>query len=312
MKRIDNDGTTVTHTGFNLYLGIFTIFVTFAAVTITGCIQLGPKALFLVFPITISFIPTGFFLYIWYWRKSRGFLSCDRVSKFFLFGIIGVVPIVGIELLVSLLFDDTVEKDVEAKVTLTFWDFILSFFSAFLVASFWEELLKLSFAFLVTVDHNTDAPATVMVLTLAGTLGMATIETVGYVFTTAIIDGVEDSIFISILRSLLAITLHASTGTLIGSHIARRKFQIEKKNLLKVMAIPLLSHGLYDFLTMFGTDLANQNNNILWILPFITGVVVLDLILLLFANWQVKQLNKIFDNPYNAISQIDDISSTQL
>ncbi len=67
------------------------------------------------------------------------------------------------------------------------------------------------------------------------------------------------------------------------------------------MSIPLLVHGTYDFLTMFGDTIAKQGNNVMWILLFMFGVIVVDSCTFFYANWQAKQVQNTFTAQYNLI-----------
>jgi RsiW-degrading membrane proteinase PrsW (M82 family) len=225
-----------------------------------------------------------------------------------------VLPIIVIELAISYLFSLLIAKNVETRVSGTLWLVISDFFTSFVVASLCEEGEKLLFAVAVKVDEK-DTPYSVFILCVSATLGMATLETVGYTFSVAISEGLEDSFFTSIMRAVLAIPLHASTATLIGAAVGRycyigiyerllslrKKFHVENKSYLQIMILPLLFHGMYDFGTILGSSLYAQSRILLGI-SIISAVIVIDCVALALAFREAIHLDSACHHEYSLLS----------
>jgi hypothetical protein len=73
------------HVGLYVYSFVFIIFAALVTVVTVNAISLqSAAATLVVFPIVITFIPTFIVLYVLYWRRAKGFLTFDRVCKFYL------------------------------------------------------------------------------------------------------------------------------------------------------------------------------------------------------------------------------------
>ena len=78
---------------------------------------------------------------------------------------------------------------------------------------------------------------------LAVALGFAALENVTYVLN----EGGDGAWFLAIARALLSVPLHALTGALIGVGFARRSFLHEERGVVRVIWLPIVVHGTYDF-----------------------------------------------------------------
>jgi RsiW-degrading membrane proteinase PrsW (M82 family) len=124
----------------------------------------------------------------------------------------------------------------------------VALFMAFLVAGFCEESLKYV---LVRRMYNRPIytqPRGLVIVGLAGALGFATIENIGYVLSYGIVSAV--------VRAVVSVPLHALTGLIMGTKLAKHKYfpspgQIPLDNHLKLYAsivwLPILIHGCFNF-----------------------------------------------------------------
>jgi len=193
------------------------------------------------------------------------------------------------ELVMTKGFDKALESgqakekmDPLAFITLT------SVFSSFIVASLCEEILKLVCAILVRPEPQ-DAPYSVLCLSLSSAVGMATLENLGYVFNATKSQGIIAGAVTAIIRAFLSVPLHASTGTIIGADVARRKFHIEKKSIWKVLFIPILLHGMYDFFSFFMSQFYEiEHNSLIYLMGL--GVLSCSIAAIFLA---IRQINAV-------------------
>lgn len=88
-------------------------------------------------------------------------------------------------------------------------------------------------------------------------LGFATLENVLYVLTNS-------TAFTVILRAILAVPSHAFNGVFMGYYLGLAKAydinnqnKLSKKNLILSLVIPILSHGIYDYL-LYATSVSEM------------------------------------------------------
>ena len=118
-----------------------------------------------------------------------------------------------------------------------------AFFQAFVVAAFCEESLK----YLVAkhMEPSATNPYGLVLLSLSGSLGFAIFENIMYVFSSG-----KDALATAIVRAVLAVPLHATTGIIIGFNLAEDKYHGKKHGFFGTLAMPVLIHGGYDFFLM--------------------------------------------------------------
>lgn len=91
-------------------------------------------------------------------------------------------------------------------------------------------------------------PYGVVLFGLAAALGFAALENVTYVMGEKTDSA---SWALAVVRALLAVPLHGTTGALIGVGLARRRFLGDQtQTILRILVLPVLIHGLYDFVWM--------------------------------------------------------------
>jgi RsiW-degrading membrane proteinase PrsW (M82 family) len=147
-------------------------------------------------------------------------------------GILAVLPIILVErYLMSLMPDmDSVGR---------------AAYQAFLVAGTTEELFKFVALFLLvwrSPSFNEQFDGIVYAVFVS--LGFAAVENVMYVM-----DGGYQT---AALRAITAVPAHALFGVTMGYYlgIARRYVELRKAYLLRALLVPIILHGIYDFILM--------------------------------------------------------------
>jgi hypothetical protein len=123
-----------------------------------------------------------------------------------------------------------------------------NFFKSFFEAGLLEESLKLA-SISVFASHNVIAdPVAMMIYGLAAANGFAAFEAVSYLLNALTTGGVQGVAAVALVRALTAVPLHSITGVIIGGFLARKKFLKERYPVHRILLVPVLVHGLYDFI----------------------------------------------------------------
>ena len=141
-------------------------------------------------------------------------------------------------------------------------------YEGFVVAAFTEELLKyLAFFLLIWRNQNFNELFDGIIYAAFLSLGFAGVENVFYV-----IDSGTNGENIAVLRAFTAIPGHALFGVAMGYYLALAKFADRGKGLYLTLAIavPILLHGVYDFILMSGNNLL-----LLLFIPFVVFLWIL-------------------------------------
>jgi RsiW-degrading membrane proteinase PrsW (M82 family) len=134
---------------------------------------------------------------------------------------------------------------------------------AFFRAGFLEETLKyLSVCFIYRKDYVAD-PSALVLYAITAACGFALAENLEYVLSSASASS-EQAITTAIVRAVLSIPLHAGTGAIIGSLLARRRFvgrkvPSEHLGFCRIIVPPVLFHGCYDWF-MFAQPLGTAGS----------------------------------------------------
>jgi len=123
----------------------------------------------------------------------------------------------------------------------------IAFYDAFVVAAFTEESFKfMVFYLLIRKNHEFDERFDGIVYAVFISLGFAGVENIMYVFD----GGMGTGIF----RAFTAVPAHALFGVSMGYYFALSKFVSKntRLNLFKALAVPVVLHGIYDFILMTG------------------------------------------------------------
>lgn len=251
-----------------------------------ACVYIGfrtNKPLFGVLAL-LSVLPSVLIMYFMYWHSNSHEAELPLVCQLFLTGMVGSIPTALVESAI------TVYALKRIATNGLIWHILLGAAEAYLVAGLCEELLKYliaHYAMLNTGEFN--HPYGAVVYSLAGALGFATLENVGYVFTG---DG-RIGLVTALFRAALSVPLHATTGVLIGVSMAEKHWQIgEPKSIPQMLLVPILIHGTYDFL-LSPTDnprVAPLPDNLMYIFFVLCVMVVIGGIV--YAYFRVKELRE--------------------
>jgi len=122
-----------------------------------------------------------------------------------------------------------------------------AFYDAFVVAAFTEELFKFAVLFfLIRKSREFNERFDGIVYAVFISLGFAAVENVLYVY--------EGGLNVGLLRAFTAVPAHALFGVSMGYYFALSKFETESTNMnmFKALAVPIVLHGIYDFILMTG------------------------------------------------------------
>ena len=118
-------------------------------------------------------------------------------------------------------------------------------YNAFVVAAFTEEVFKyLAFYFLIWKNKNFNEFFDGIIYAVFISMGFALIENILYVF--------ESGHGVGVMRALTAVPGHALFGVAMGYYFGLARF-IETKsayNLKMALIVPVILHGIYDFILM--------------------------------------------------------------
>jgi RsiW-degrading membrane proteinase PrsW (M82 family) len=120
-------------------------------------------------------------------------------------------------------------------------------YTGFIVAAFSEELFKyIALFILIWRNKAFNEKFDGIVYAVFISLGFAAVENISYVF--------EYGQHAGISRAITAVPAHAFFGVAMGFYFGLAKFYPEKRTLLlvKSLFIPILLHGIYDFILMSG------------------------------------------------------------
>jgi RsiW-degrading membrane proteinase PrsW (M82 family) len=177
--------------------------------------------------ILLALLPTLLLLLFFYFRDKYEKEPLYILRRAFIYGVLIIVPVLIIEWVLSSL-----------PVNGAFYD-------AFIVAAFTEESIKFCAVFLLlyhSKEFNEQYDGIIYSVYLS--LGFATVENIFYV--------IEGGTSVAVLRLFTAVPAHALFGTFMGYYLGKYKFSPQKKPklILSALFVPILFHGLYNFLIM--------------------------------------------------------------
>ena len=196
-----------------------------------------------------SLAPIFIILFYIYLRDKYEKEPVGMLVKALLLGIVIVIPVIFVEQFLMSMMPQWA-KVAEAA------------YHAFVVAGFIEELFKfLALYLLVWKSPSFNEKFDGIVYAVFVSLGFAGVENVLYVM-----DGGMET---ALIRALTAVPAHAIFGITMGYYLgtARMYQELKDKYLLMALLVPILLHGIYDFILMVETG---------WLLLlFIPYVVIL-------------------------------------
>ena len=120
-----------------------------------------------------------------------------------------------------------------------------AFYTSFIVAGFTEELFKFLILYLLIWSNpNFNEKFDGIVYAVFISLGFAAVENVIYI--------AEGGLKVAMIRSVTAVPAHALFGIRMGYYfgIAHMYKELRKTFLLKALLVPVLLHGIYDFMLL--------------------------------------------------------------
>jgi len=149
-----------------------------------------------------------------------------------------------------------------------------AFYTAFMVAALVEESFKfIGLFYLIWRKKEFDEKFDGIVYAVFVSLGFAAVENVMYVY--------QGGVTVGLMRAITAVPAHALFGVAMGYYFGMAKFRPKKRSLflLKAFIVPVVLHGIYDFILMSGIH---------WLLVFF---VILMVGMYIFAFRRMKELN---------------------
>lgn len=169
--------------------------------------------------------------------------------------------------------------------------FLKTFYDAFLSAALAEEFSKFIILYWIIwkskeFDHHYDG----IIYAVFVSLGFALVENLMYVY--------KGGLSVAVMRAILAVPGHGLDAVIMGYYFSLAKFHSgkEKTNLLvKSIFVPVLFHGLYDFLLMYG---GNSNPS-----PLLILVLLISFTLLVIQTWRMglRKIRKYHKHDYEVI-----------
>jgi protease PrsW len=210
--------------------------------------------------VIISFIlavvPALFILRYYYKQDKKKPEPKGVVFKLFFMGMLGTIPILFLEALVS-----------QFKGLFVWHPLALAFFEAFVVAALCEEYIKYSIVKKYAYhDIHFDEEMDGIVYAVVASLGFACVENIIFV--------INHNFAVALVRGFTSVPLHALAAGLMGYYIGCAKFadsrKAEKLFFFKGLAIAILIHGLYDFIIFSQPVFGEASTLAIFILLFFT------------------------------------------
>lgn len=125
-------------------------------------------------------------------------------------------------------------------------------------------------------------------------LGFACFENILYVMQSGM-TSMDEGVRVALVRAILAIPGHLCDGIMMGYYLSMAKLasgnnnqQLKNKNLILSLVVPVIAHGIYDYL-LFACDAAENDMFLLLFFGFVVFFFI-------YSYNKVKQLSK---NTYN-------------
>ncbi len=183
-----------------------------------------------------SLAPIFIIAFYIYFRDKYEKEPLGLLIKAVVLGMLTVIPIIGVERLLVFIMPELGRVGEAA-------------YHAFLVAGTTEEAFKfLALYLLIWKSPSFNEQFDGIVYAVFVSLGFAAVENVMYVMDA----GYQTAA----IRAITAVPAHAIFGVSMGYYfgIAHRYSELRKSYLLRALGIPILLHGIYDFILMVEVD----------------------------------------------------------
>lgn len=190
-----------------------------------------------IYLLILALIPVGCFIGWIYYKDKYEREPPIKLVEYFVLGILVSILAIFIELYLSKLNN--------------FNGILSNIYTAFFVAALTEEGLKSIILIpMLLREKNFNEKLDGIIYSIFLSLGFATIENIIYLMRERI-----DLLFsLSITRGLISIPSHIMFAITMGYYISKYKFDKynKKKYLYFAVIIPILLHGVFDFILMIG------------------------------------------------------------
>jgi RsiW-degrading membrane proteinase PrsW (M82 family) len=141
--------------------------------------------------------------------------------------------------------------------------FLQSFFSAFFEAGIPEELSKwIIFYWLIKRAPHFDQYYDGILYAIFISMGFALVENLMYVYGTSVKEGYSAGLSVAALRAIMSVPGHMLFAVPMGYFLSLSKFEQGKeasKHIMLSLAVPILLHGLFDFILMYSSSIGETN-----------------------------------------------------
>ena len=192
-----------------------------------------------IYILILAILPISFFVG-WIYLKDRYEKEPPlKLIKYFLLGILVSIFAIILELYFSKL---NIFSGISGYI-----------YTAFFVAAFTEEALKSIILIPILLrDNDFNEKLDGIIYSIFLSLGFATVENIIYLMR----ERLDLSLELGITRGLISIPSHVMFAITMGYYISKYKFAKEdsekNKYLIYAIIIPILLHGVFDFILMIG------------------------------------------------------------
>jgi RsiW-degrading membrane proteinase PrsW (M82 family) len=209
--------------------------------------------------LIFSILPTVLILLYIYSRKKYEQEPKSMLFKAFTLGILSAIIIIIGALLTN----------ISIKAGGTVLD---AFIDAFFWAAIPEEVVKFIMLYLLIWNNkHFEERFDGVIYSVFVSMGFATLENILYVS--------QSGLDVAILRAITAVPAHALFGIAMGYYFSYAKFMLDrkKKYIFMSISIPIVLHGIYDFLLLWRVTLKENNLvfSVILLMLFLTFVLFL-------------------------------------
>ena len=190
--------------------------------------------------LMLGFLPAMVLFAFIYFKDRREPEPAGKLLKAFLFGVLSIPLTLVLCGVIEFIWPNVYSSG----------SLIGTAYDAFATAAIPEEAAKLVMLMLVLRNNkHFNEKLDGIVYAVCVTLGFAAVENVMYLFG----DG-DDVLFLAVLRGLLSVPTHFLCGVLMGYFVSLAKFypKYRNRNMMLAFVVPMLAHGIYDWLLMYG------------------------------------------------------------
>lgn len=188
--------------------------------------------------IIFSILPI-FLLILYFYKKDTLKEPKKLLQKLFFSGFLVALIVIVVSLITIIFFPSY--QSIENKNLIQIFIYSLIFIALI------EETCKFLMVYKLTYNHEEfDQFYDIILYSVLVSLGFACIENILYVLENS------NSLFVAIFRGITAVPAHACLGTFMGYYLALSKYEKKRTYFYLSLIIPVLLHGIYDFLLLSG------------------------------------------------------------